>query len=75
LVDHFEIKDQKSIDALSHRLSAMVRDGQIAKDGFKFQLLGDQPTFEATVYINSKGWVQHILMVKMIYYCLSVSYV
>lgn len=55
LVDHFEIKDQKSIDALSHRLSAMVRDGQIAKDGFKFQLLGDQPTFDATVYINNKG--------------------
>ncbi|WP_200482393.1 MULTISPECIES: ribonuclease R [unclassified Acinetobacter] len=55
LVDHFEIKDQKSIEALSHRLSAMVRDGQIAKDGFKFQLLGDQPTFEATVYINNKG--------------------
>ena len=33
----------------------MVRDGQIAKDGFKFQLLGDQPTFDATVYINNKG--------------------
>ncbi|WP_213072218.1 ribonuclease R [Acinetobacter guerrae] len=55
LVDHFEIKDQKSIDALSHRLSAMVRDGQIGKDGFKFQPIGDEPTFEATVYINNKG--------------------
>ncbi len=25
------------------------------KDGFKFQLVADQPTYEATVYINSKG--------------------
>ncbi|MEQ1134846.1 ribonuclease R [Acinetobacter seifertii] len=55
LVDHFHIQDQKSIEALSHRLSAMVRDGQIMKDGFKFQLVADQPTYEATVYINSKG--------------------
>ncbi|MGS5695097.1 ribonuclease R, partial [Acinetobacter baumannii] len=47
--------DQKSIEALSHRLSAMVRDGQLMKDGFKFQLVADQPTYEATVYINSKG--------------------
>ncbi|WP_031989169.1 ribonuclease R, partial [Acinetobacter baumannii] len=36
-------------------LSAMVRDGQLMKDGFKFQLVADQPTYEATVYINSKG--------------------
>ncbi|WP_032022192.1 ribonuclease R, partial [Acinetobacter baumannii] len=35
--------------------SAMVRDGQLMKDGFKFQLVADQPTYEATVYINSKG--------------------
>ena len=55
LVEHFEIADQKSIDALSHRLIAMVRDGQLMKDGFKFQLAANQPTFEATVYINSKG--------------------
>ncbi|MDO7384174.1 ribonuclease R [Acinetobacter baumannii] len=55
LVDHFHIQDQKSIEALSHRLSAMVRDGQLMKDGFKFQLVADQPTYEATVYINSKG--------------------
>ncbi|HCO07844.1 MAG TPA: ribonuclease R [Acinetobacter ursingii] len=55
LVDHFHIQDQKSIEALSHRLSAMVRDGQIMKEGFKFQLVADQPTYEATVYINSKG--------------------
>ncbi|EXX26499.1 ribonuclease R [Acinetobacter baumannii 25681_9] len=33
----------------------MVRDGQLMKDGFKFQLVADQPTYEATVYINSKG--------------------
>lgn len=33
----------------------MVRDGQIMKEGFKFQLVADQPTYEATVYINSKG--------------------
>ncbi|WP_180117926.1 ribonuclease R [Acinetobacter sp. YH12096] len=55
LVEHFEIADQKSIDALSHRLIAMVRDGQLMKDGFKFQLAAEQPTHEATVYINSKG--------------------
>ena len=55
LVEHFEIADQKSIDALSHRLIAMVRDGQLMKDGFKFQLAEEQPTHEATVYINSKG--------------------
>ncbi len=55
LVSLFEIADQKSIDALSHRLSAMVRDGQLMKDGFKYQLMADQPTLDATVYINSKG--------------------
>ena len=55
LVDHFNLQDQKSIEALSHRLSAMVRDGQLGKDGLKFQLMTDQPTHEATVYINSKG--------------------
>ena len=33
----------------------MVRDGQLAKDGFRFQLIGEQPTFDATVYINAKG--------------------
>ena len=55
LVGLFEIADQKSIDALSHRLSAMVRDGQLMKDGFKYQLMADQPTLDATVYINSKG--------------------
>ena len=56
LVEHFQIADQKSIDALSHRLSAMVRDGQLMKDGFKFQLMADQPVFDATVYINAKGF-------------------
>ncbi|ENV31553.1 MULTISPECIES: ribonuclease R [Acinetobacter] len=55
LVEKFEIADQKSIDALSHRLSAMVRDGQLMKDGFKFDLMAAQPTHDATVYINSKG--------------------
>ncbi|EOR10006.1 ribonuclease R [Acinetobacter sp. ANC 3926] len=55
LVDHFNIPDQKSIDALNHRLSAMVRDGQLMKDGFKYQPATDLPTHEATVYINSKG--------------------
>ncbi len=55
LVELFEIADQKSIDALSHRLSAMVRDGQLMKDGFKYQLMADQPTLDATVYVNSKG--------------------
>ncbi|MGE8541550.1 MAG: ribonuclease R [Acinetobacter sp.] len=55
LVELFEIADQKSIDALSHRLIAMVRDGQLMKDGFKFQLAEEQPAHEATVYINSKG--------------------
>ena len=55
LVEHFAIADQKSIDALSHRLIAMVRDGQLMKDGFKFQLAAEQPTHDATVYINSKG--------------------
>ncbi len=55
LVEHFAIQDQQSIEALNHRLSAMVRDGQLMKDGFKFQLATDQPTHDATVYINSKG--------------------
>ncbi|MFC1393432.1 ribonuclease R [Acinetobacter junii] len=55
LVDHFNLPDQKSIDALNHRLSAMVRDGQLMKDGFKYQPATDLPTHEATVYINSKG--------------------
>ncbi|WP_254433859.1 ribonuclease R [Acinetobacter sp. Marseille-Q1618] len=55
LVDFFAIADQKSIDALSHRLSAMVRDGQLMKDGFKYQFMADQPILDATVYINSKG--------------------
>lgn len=54
-VELFDIKDQKSIDALSHRLSAMVRDGQLAKDSYKFELIGEQPVFDATVYINNKG--------------------
>ncbi len=56
LVEIFEIADQKSIDALSHRLIAMVRDGQLMKDGFKFLLAEEQPEHEATVYINSKGF-------------------
>ncbi|MBJ9956383.1 ribonuclease R [Acinetobacter courvalinii] len=56
LVDHFNIPDQKSIDALNHRLSAMVRDGQLMKDGFKYQPATDLPSHEATVYINSKGF-------------------
>ena len=55
LVERFEIVDQKSIDALSHRLIAMVRDGQLMKDGFKFQLAAEAPIYEATVSINSKG--------------------
>ncbi|MEG1030947.1 MAG: ribonuclease R [Acinetobacter sp.] len=55
LVEKFNIVDQKSIDALSHRLSAMVRDGQLMKDGYKYQAMTNQPTFDATVYINSKG--------------------
>ena len=55
LVEHFEIADQKSIDALSHRLIAMVRDGQLMKDGYKFQIAAEQPESEATVYINSRG--------------------
>lgn len=54
-VDHFNLQDQKSIEALNHRLSAMVRDGQLGKDGLKFHILADQPIHEATVYINSKG--------------------
>ena len=55
LVEKFNIVDQKSIDALSHRLSAMVRDGQLMKDGYKYQAMTNQPTFDATVYINAKG--------------------
>lgn len=55
LVEHFNLADERSIEALSHRLSAMVRDGQLMKDGFKFLLATSQPTHEATVYINSKG--------------------
>ena len=55
LVEYFEIADQKSIDALSHRLIAMVRDGQLMKDGYEFQIAAEQPEHEATVYINFKG--------------------
>ena len=55
LVEQFEIVDQKSIDALNHRLIAMVRDGQLMKDGYKFQIAAELPTYEATAYINAKG--------------------
>lgn len=55
LVEIFDLVDQKSIEALSHRLIAMVRDGQLSKDGFKFQRIEDLPSHEATVSINSKG--------------------
>lgn len=54
-VDQFNLKDEKSIEALSHRLSAMVRDGQLGKDGLKFHILADQPSHEATISINTKG--------------------
>lgn len=54
-VDHFQIQDQKSIEALNHRLSAMVRDGQLGKEGMKFSILPEQPAHDATVYINNKG--------------------
>ena len=33
----------------------MVGDGQLMKDGFKYQPATDLPSHEATVYINSKG--------------------
>lgn len=33
----------------------MVRDGQLMKDGYKFQIAVEQPESEATVYINSRG--------------------
>lgn len=65
----------KSIEALSHRLSAMVRDGQIMKDGFKFQLVADQPTYEATVYINSKGLGTAHIDGQSDLYFLNVNYV
>src|SRR5690606_9229208 len=55
LVEHFEIADQKSIDALSHRSIAMVLDGQLMKDGYIFKIAVEQPSSEATVYINSRG--------------------
>lgn len=55
LVDHFQIQDQKSIEALGHRLNAMIRDGQLGKEGIKFFILPEQPSQEATVYINGKG--------------------
>lgn len=55
IVNHFALADDKTAEALSHRLSAMVRDGQLAKDGMLYQLLTDQPEFDATVYINNKG--------------------
>ncbi|MBF7688511.1 ribonuclease R [Acinetobacter rathckeae] len=56
LVDHFQIQDQKSIEALGHRLNAMIRDGQLGKEGIKFFILAPEPTQDATVYINSKGF-------------------
>lgn len=75
LVELFEIVDQKSIDALSHRLSAMVRDGQLMKDGFKYQLMTDQPTLDATVYVNAKGLGVASLDGKKMNTCyLSVNY-
>ncbi len=55
LVQHFALDDIKTAEALSHRLSAMVRDGQLVKENGLYQLIGDQPVFEATVYINNKG--------------------
>src|SRR5690606_11241876 len=30
-------------------------DGQLMKDGYKFQIAVEQPESEATVYINSRG--------------------
>ena len=33
----------------------MVRDGQLVKEGILYQLVGEQPLFDATVYINNKG--------------------
>lgn len=55
LVAYFGLEEQKQIDALHHRLVAMIRDGQLIKEGDKFQSVKHQPTFEATVYINNKG--------------------
>lgn len=55
LVAYFELKDIKQIDALHHRLVAMVRDGQLIKEVDKFQLASLQPTMEANVVINNKG--------------------
>lgn len=55
LVNHFQLKEEKSIEALSHRLSAMVRDGQLIKEGHLFKIISDQPIYDATVYINAKG--------------------
>lgn len=53
----------------------MVRDGQIMKDGFKFQLVADQPTYEATVYINSKGLGTAHIDGQSDLYFLNVNYV
>lgn len=55
LVQYFDLQEQKQIDALHHRLVAMIRDGQLVKEEHKFQTMKHQPEFEATVYINNKG--------------------
>ncbi|WLF84159.1 ribonuclease R [Moraxella sp. ZY210820] len=55
LVQYFDLQEQKQIDGLLHRLVAMVRDGQLVKEDYKFQVIKYQPEFEATVYIQTKG--------------------
>lgn len=55
LVQYFDLQEQKQIDALHHRLVAMIRDGQLVKEEHKFQTMKHQPEFKATVYINNKG--------------------
>ncbi|MDO4222875.1 MAG: ribonuclease R [Acinetobacter sp.] len=55
LVLKFDLQDQKQIDALHHRLIAMVRDGQLVKDDYKFQVVSNQPVFDASIVLHSKG--------------------
>lgn len=55
LVAFFQLDDDQRIDALHHRLAAMVRDGQLIKENDKFQHIKHAPEFEASIEINSKG--------------------
>lgn len=55
LARHFGIDDAPRLDGLSHRLSAMVRDGQLAYIDDVHLKIAENTTVQGKVSINSKG--------------------